>query len=92
MTIDDVKRVAREYYQLLESQGYKSCYEDGCDCPRDETSAMNYLMYMCDAIQGLSDEARAMRWLGFIQGVFWSFGMFRIPQLRGHNGGGAIEL
>jgi len=50
MTIDDVKRVAREYYQLLESQGYKSCYEDGCDCPRDETSAMNYLMYMCDAI------------------------------------------
>ncbi len=31
------------------------------------------------------DWSKAMRWLGFIQGVFWSMGEYTIEQLKEHN-------
>ena len=29
MTLREVKKVARDYYEILELEGYESCYADG---------------------------------------------------------------
>jgi hypothetical protein len=34
---------------------------------------------------GEMGEGKAFRWLGFLQGVFWSQGVFRLEELKAHN-------
>lgn len=57
---------------------------------KSKRPAMNYLMWMCKKIQGISDKEKAMRWLGFIQGVLWILGVFSISQMREHNRNGYV--
>jgi hypothetical protein len=40
---------------------------------------------MLNKIQAFDSVNKAMRWLGFIQGVFWSEDVFSIDQLKNHN-------
>ena len=47
-----------------------------------------HLKYMCIEAQKFVDEGRidkAMRWLGFLQGVLWSWGYFSLDDLKNHS-------
>jgi hypothetical protein len=63
--------------------------------PNDPTS-FAHLMWMCDKAefelvpQGQVD--KAMRWLGFIQGVLCARGVFTLDELRAHSRGDAPPL
>lgn len=49
---------------------------------------VKHLHWMIDEAEKLVDENRiekAMRWLGFIQGVLWSMSFFSVDQLKVHN-------
>ncbi len=44
--------------------------------------------WMCGEIKRLCEEEKtnkAMRWLGFVQGILWTMGVFTISELRSHN-------
>ena len=53
-----------------------------------EPVALNHVLYMCDAIEGFIDEDRldkAHRWIGFAQGVMWTFSVATINESRQMN-------
>lgn len=57
------------------------------DAPADK---VEHLLTMCDLAQDWLDRGqvdKANRWIGFIQGVLWSWGVFTIGDLRQHIGG-----
>lgn len=54
-----------------------------------ELALINHVLWMCDAIDKMLIEnkiGKAMRWLGFIQGVLWVIGFKTIDQMREDNG------
>lgn len=56
--------------------------------PEKKSHAVDYAITMCEKTKGFIDEGRtekAMRWLGFIQGVFWTEGVYSIDEMRAHN-------
>lgn len=47
-----------------------------------------HLKFMCDEAQRFVDAGRvekAMRWLGFLQGVFWDKNTFTLDDLKNHS-------
>lgn len=46
---------------------------------------LSHCYWMLNKIQAFDSVNKAMRWLGFIQGVFWSEDVFSIDQLKNHN-------
>jgi hypothetical protein len=43
-------------------------------------------------LENPNDWDKLMRWLGFVQGVYWSDGTFTIDQMRDHNrAGGSLD-
>lgn len=44
-----------------------------------------HLIWMLDEIPKIEDEGKRNRWLGFIQGYFWTLGVFTIDELREHS-------
>ena len=50
--------------------------------------ALGHAVHMCDQIKGLVAEKKldkAHRWLGFLQGILWTQGIFTIDEMRAHN-------
>jgi hypothetical protein len=49
---------------------------------------LSHLCFMCLEAQKFVDEGRiekAMRWLGFLQGVLWSRGFYSLDDLKNHS-------
>ncbi len=44
-----------------------------------------HLKFMCVSAPTFADNAKAMRWLGFLQGVLWARGFFTLEELKGHS-------
>lgn len=47
-----------------------------------------HLRTMIPRVRAFVDEGRrdkAFRWLGFMQGVFWAYGVYTLDQLKDHN-------
>lgn len=93
MTKEKIREVLALYQELfkqlevnkLEIIKYKfsGSEEEICDA-----CIYNHCYWMLDEIEKFLQEDRiekAMRWLGFIQGVFWSKHVFTIKQLTDHN-------
>ena len=57
----------------------------GADPAYDEQ--LQHLASMLSRMEDMYDEdpEKAMRWLGFVQGVLWSQGIYTIDELRIHN-------
>ncbi len=76
MTVVEIKEIVNGYGEdLLES---------------DTMSVESECMYVLDMICRMNDfteedEGKANRWLGFIQGVLWSGGVYTIDEMREHN-------
>lgn len=50
--------------------------------------ALGHAVHMCSQIKGLVAEKKidkAHRWLGFLQGILWTQGIFSIDEMRAHN-------
>ncbi len=55
---------------------------------------VSHLKYICVKAQEFVEEGRiekAMRWLGFIQGVLWSRGYYTLDQLKNHSRPDSVE-
>jgi hypothetical protein len=54
------------------------------DTSRDipATVVLAHLYYMLDEIEKMEDAEKAMRWLGWIQGVMWSHKIASLKELR----------
>jgi len=53
-----------------------------------EFSELAHLNFMCSEGQKLIEEGRtekAMRWLGFLQGVLWARGFYSLDDLKNHS-------
>lgn len=54
----------------------------------DRKIALDHLLAMLPKMESFIKEGRRekfFRWLGFMQGVLWSFGEFSLNELRDHN-------
>jgi hypothetical protein len=83
MKPDDVKGLAL-YYQM---NIMMTCHI-GIKPKRENKPTTPHLLFMCEEIPKLIDNGKiekAMRWLGFIQGVLCEKDFYTIDQLKDHN-------
>lgn len=94
MNLDRVRALARFYEQV--ARELHDLHEKSCQLG-DEFCDYEKVIDLAPRLAALCDEARvggswntaraekAMRWLGFIQGVLWSAGDFNVDDLKTHS-------
>ncbi len=90
MTPDHVIAVAKQYRAAFIKKGIAAEKHPTGEFPHDSISALEHCHRMLDNIITFASEGRtgkAYRWLGFVQGVCWSSGMYTIDDMRDHNRG-----
>ena len=45
---------------------------------------IEHIQWMLDEIPKIECIAKRNRWIGFVQGWYWSMGFFTIDEMRGH--------
>jgi hypothetical protein len=99
MTGAKVKQVLQSYLDHFEAEDSKAGLSVGAQkmsdvdafrkAPEvDDLSWAAHLKYVCVEAQRFVDEGRiekAMRWLGFLQGVLWESGEFSLDDLKNHS-------
>jgi len=50
----------------------------------DNEADYKHLLWMLEEIEKMTDESKRNRWIGFIQGYFWSIRLFTIDEMREH--------
>jgi hypothetical protein len=90
VTDDQVKQVVAAYQARLAREGYLPHQIDfdrtTADFPRSRQ--LEHVAWMCTEIQralGAGEREKAMRWLGFSQGVLWAQGVYAVNELREQN-------
>ena len=83
MTIIRIQQVAQFYYEILRSRGIT---------PVPQTGAPScHVCYCVDTLRsGVIDNkpmsiGKMNRWLGFVQGWFWTQRFFTVDELKDHN-------
>lgn len=89
MTNDEIYDVAEIYIKSL-SKYFEPSRQKNEAVPHGQKHAL----WMCHEIQKMVNgeppqkkRDKAMRWLGFVQGVLWSRGIYSIDDMRSHNVG-----
>lgn len=91
MKTEQMTKLLKHYYSLLETKGYEPIKVEGKDLPIEEIKynkhMLNHICWMCQEAQQYVTEnsEKTNRWLGFIQGVIWTSGIFTIDDMRDHN-------
>ncbi len=91
MTPEKVKEVTAEYRKFLSFAHEKNWTDNKFDLARTAprgSEAFDHVKWMLDRIDEFADQGRmgkAFRWLGFLQGVFWTLGTYTLDQMREHN-------
>lgn len=88
MTNTQILLVCEKYDKHLKSIGIKN--DNGClysmtDQPASMENSLLHARWMCLQIPWFLEEEKiekAMRWLGFIQGVLYAQGIFSIDEMR----------
>jgi len=87
MSEDDVRRVVAIYRESLSSI---VPYESANTEARYPTmmEGLKHARFMCDEIDKILEEPanldKAFRWLGFLQAILWTHGIFSIDDMRNH--------
>lgn len=84
MTTRQLKRLLSYYREELLRHGATAPVRNR------EKPNLNHLLWMCNEIERFLDEdrsAKAMRWLGFLQGALWWGGFRSIDAMRADNRG-----
>lgn len=85
MTSEQVKQVVAQYIAMLDQAGVKSAkHANSAFLPTSEC-ALGHARWMCEEISKMTDLEKAMRWLGFVQGVLWVTGRRTIDKMREDN-------
>lgn len=80
MNIHSAKIVASQYFADQDAI-FKRAAENGGDATN-----VSYAIALCRRIEiEVESEGKAMRWLGFIQGVLWAEHVFTVHDLKEHN-------
>ena len=90
MTDEQVKQVVTAYQARLTKEGYQPVQIDfdrtTASFPRSRQ--LEHVAWMCGeilrALDG-GDREKAMRWLGFTQGVLWAHGVYAVNEMREQN-------
>lgn len=95
MTKDEVRTLLDQYEQRLSSARIAPA-----DWPHgllltlaDKASALAHVRSMLPKMRAFLDSDtpkhwdKVMRWLGFLQGVLWTFGWYTLEELKSHNRG-----
>lgn len=92
MDLERVRRVIEFYDAVLEENYHVGSnrfvpprYPEGAP---PAPAALRHLRYMITEMRGFIVQGRtekAMRWLGFLQGVLWALGVFSIDELKDHS-------
>lgn len=91
MTKQKIIKLMEDYQVALKDMGYKPIELTNYDSKFsdiDKEIAVNQAYWMCQKIIMLvnNDEIeKANRWLGFVQGVFWSANIYTINEMRDQN-------
>lgn len=90
MTHEKVKQVTAKYRERFQNMGVKpASYAHDRPIRNDErVRSLDHCMGMLNQIDDFVNEGRlekAFRWLGFVQGVLWSNGMFSLDDLKNDN-------
>lgn len=89
MTPEQHLHVLRKYAEKFERWSRERCPGDYDGVPgmgRAVKHANWMLHELLERLEaGHMDEGKVNRWLGFIQGVLWSMGLFTIDEMREHN-------
>jgi hypothetical protein len=90
MTDQQVMQVVAAYQARLSKEGYQPSRIDfdrtTASFPRSRQ--LEHVAWMCTEIQAAlaaGERERAMRWLGFTQGVLWAQGVFAVNELKEQN-------
>ncbi len=84
MTNEKLSEVLQFYYDELDK--HQVFYQQHSE-PVNAVEVLQHTKWMTNEAQNfIPDQVdKAMRWLGFIQGVLFSLGFFTIEELRGHS-------
>ena len=91
MTPQKLKEVFAQYRRILLGLAYVKSAKlpdhlyDFSGLSASVTDVFSHAVYMCEEASKFVDEGRiekAMRWLGFIQGVLWSYGVRSLTDLK----------
>ncbi len=90
MTDEQVKLVVTAYQARLTREGYQPVQIDfdrtTASFPRSRQ--LEHVAWMCGGVLealGAGDHEKAMRWLGFAQGVLWAQGVYAVAEMREQN-------
>ncbi len=84
MTNEKLSEVLEFYYDELDK--HEVLYQQHSE-PVNSIEVLQHIKWMTTAAQSFIPDHvdKAMRWLGFIQGVLFCLGFFTIEELRGHS-------
>lgn len=88
MTIEQVNEVLTSYDRVLEAMGVEICEHPLREVCLSEKAALEHARSMIPRMRELiaDDQLEKLwRWLGWMQGVLWSFGIYTLDEERGHN-------
>jgi hypothetical protein len=90
MDKNKIKEVSYMYEKFLKDKGCVSKKYDSETklIQPSEQEALSHILYMIEEIKKFIKENRvekAFRWLGFIQGLLWSYGIISLETLKEHN-------
>jgi len=83
MTREQILHLCKSYiqyldkYETLQNNDAVSSYDKICHC--------KWMLTQIPPFLNDYEDEKVMRWLGFVQGVFWSQNMFGINDMRNHN-------
>lgn len=81
-TTDETRRLLREYYRVLVKLGVDTI---------ERGTRLQHAKWMCTFAEGsIKDEAKANRWLGFIQGWLIVENIFSLDECMEHSRNGKI--
>lgn len=88
MTNEKCLEVIARYRERLEKLQVEAIETDYDAKGPDRKIALNHSLSMIPQMEQFIQQGRRekfFRWLGFTQGVLWSFGEFSLNELRDHN-------
>jgi hypothetical protein len=85
MSPEQITELMHYYTRIIQVEPARG---DASSHNRDSNMALRHIVWMCGEVIEFAKTqrmAKANRWIGFIQGVLWYYGILSIDQMREHN-------
>lgn len=94
MTPAQVRYAASKYAARLGGMGVRPSCAPLVAAGLPAAAQLGHAMWMCSELEGMSERGemssahaveKAMRWLGFVQGVLWAAGVYSVDDMKDDN-------